>query len=284
MGTAGSYRFQVGNLECIAIHDGSELAPVQDIVRGVPPAQISQAFLERGYSPTEYVVEFNNLYIQAGQHKVLVDAGWGKGVQRRDGALLEGLQAEGISPADIDTLVITHFDADHVGGIVAADGSLVFPNAEYILLQDAWDFWHNEPLVAKWPEFLTLCGRRLLPLIRSRVKVVSAGAEFLPGLTLIPAPGHRAGHTALEIVSAGEVLFHLADVAAHPVLMEHPSWPWAFDAMPPQAAKDKALVLGQAAARQALVFGPHLPFPGVGRVTPQGDGWRWQPLAEAEPK
>jgi len=37
-------------------------------------------------------------------------------------------------------------------------------------------------------------------------------------------------------------------------------------------------LLSMAVEQQALVFGSHLPFPGVGRVVPQGAGWLWQPL------
>jgi len=280
-GTA-NYHFRVGAIECVALSDGSEVTPAEDVVRGIPSEQWRQALVERGYSPTEATVYFNCLYIQAGQHRILVDAGWGQGGERRTGTLLDRLQDEDIAPADIDTLIITHFDADHVGGIVTADNQLTFPNAGYVLLQDAWDFWSNEAIVAKWPPFLTANARKVLPLLQGRVQVVEPGAEFLPGFQLIPAPGHRPGHTAIAMASAGQTLFHLADVAGHPVLMEHPAWPWAFDAHPDQAEKDKALILDQAAARHALVFGSHLPFPGVGHVAPQGDGWRWQPLAGAE--
>ncbi len=34
-----------------------------------------------------------------------------------------------------------------------------------------------------------------------------------------------------------------------------------------------------AAAQDALVFAPHLPFPGVGRVRRQGAAWRWEPAS-----
>jgi len=41
-----------------------------------------------------------------------------------------------------------------------------------------------------------------------------------------------------------------------------------------QVEKDKFHVLNQAVAQHAQVFGPHLPFPRVGRVTPLGVEWR----------
>ncbi len=272
--------FKVGTLKCIALSDGTEIVPAESVVKDVPAERWRQALLDGGSSPTESVVYFNCLTIQSGQQRILVDAGWGRGTQRRDGTLVDCLKIEGIAPADVDFIVITHGDGDHVGGITTADNRLAFPNASYILSQEAWDFWSNEAVIARWPEPLAAFGRKTLPLIRDRVKTMTPGDEFLPGFRLVPAPGHRPGHSTLAVTSCGEHLLHLADLVGHPILMEHPAWSWRFDSKPDEAEKDKSQLLGQAAAQQALVFGSHLPFPGVGRVIPQGEGWRWQPLAE----
>jgi glyoxylase-like metal-dependent hydrolase (beta-lactamase superfamily II) len=259
-----------------AIAGGAETVPAASIVSEVPLEQWNQALLEYGYSTADSLVDFNCLYIETRLSRILVDAGWGHGTQRRDGALLGRLQAEGLTPADIDCLIITHGDGDHVGGILNADNQPVFHNATYLLLREAWDFWTSEDILAKLPEYLTGFGRHTLPLIRSRIKVVESGDEFLPGFQLLAAPGHRPGHAALAVTSAGEHLLHMADAVGHPILMEHPAWHWAFDTQPDQAEKDKRQLLDWAVSRQTLVFGAHLPFPGVGRATPQGEGWRWE--------
>jgi glyoxylase-like metal-dependent hydrolase (beta-lactamase superfamily II) len=281
MNTTENFHFTVGNLNCISISDGTERVSVESIVKDVSSEKWTQALLERGYSPADALIYyFNCLYLQVDQHRILVDAGWGRSTQRRDGALLDHLQMEGIHPADIDFIVITHGDVDHIGGITQSDGQLVYSHAQYVLSKDAWDFWSNEAVVAKWPEGLTVFGRKTLPMIRDRLKVVEPGAEFLPGFQLIPAAGHRPGHTALMITSTGEHLLHLADSVGHPILMELPAWRWSADYRPDQAEKDKSQLLNQAVVLRALVFGSHLPFPGVGHVMPQEDGWRWHPIGE----
>ena len=273
-----NYHFKVGTLQCIAISDGTDVNTAENLIKDVPAEQVRQAFLERGLSPTEIRTYFNCLYIQTDRQRVLVDAGWGQGTGRRNGALLAGLQVEGITPADINTVVITHTDFDHVAGLMTPDNQVVFANADLILSKEAWNFWTDESILAQLPEHLTVFGRKTLPIIRDQLKVVESGIEFLPGFQLISASGHRPGHAVLWITSSGEYLLHLADAVGHPLLMENPGWRWSYDANPKQAEKDRRLLLNQAVARQALGFGSHLPFPGVGRPIPQGEGWRWQPL------
>ena len=286
MNPTENYRFKVGALKCIAISDRTERFPLDTIVKNISPEQLKQALLECGCSPTENIAYYNCLYIETDQHRVLIDAGWGKDIRafggvNWSGAIVDHLQSESITPSDIDTLVITHGDADHILGIANLNNELVFPNATYILLKEAWDFWSNEANLAQLPALLTIFARKTLPLIKNRIKVVQAGIEFIPGFQLISAPGHRPGHTALAITSSGEHLLHLADTVGHPVLMEHPAWHGYADSQHDLAEKDRVRLLTQASSQQALVFGSHLPFPGVGRISRHGEGWRWQPLAQA---
>jgi glyoxylase-like metal-dependent hydrolase (beta-lactamase superfamily II) len=281
LNTNTAYPFKLGSMNAIAISDGSETVPIESVVKDVPGDLLRQALLEAGRSPTEAVVYFNCLYLQNGSHKILVDAGWGSGTQRRDGALLAQLQAEGIAPEDIDTIILTHGDVDHIGGILNRGNQLVFPNASYILLKEAWDFWSNEAIVSRWPEFLTVFSRKTLPLIRERIQVVEGGVEFLPGMRLAAAPGHRLGHTIVEIHSSGQHLIHLADCVGDELFFEHPGWHWYADFKPDQAEKNLAAVLERAADLQALVFGSHLPFPGLGRVAVEAGSWRWTPVKTA---
>ena len=189
MTDSSTYSFQLGAVKGISIADAAETYPRESFFKDVDPAVLDQALAARGLesgAPLSY--SFNILYLESNGHKILVDAGWGCGTQRLDGALLSRMRSEGIAPAEINTIIITHGDVDHMGGIVMAAGSLAFPNARYVMIKEAWEFWTNDAVVARWPAPLTVFGRELLPLIRARVDVVESGAEFLPGFALASAP------------------------------------------------------------------------------------------------
>ena len=47
----------------------------------------------------------------------------------------------GAVPEDIDTIVISHANLDHVFGTLAPDGSWVFPNARYVIGEQEWAYW-----------------------------------------------------------------------------------------------------------------------------------------------
>jgi len=108
---------------------------------------------------------------------------------------------------------------------------------------------------------------------------LSSLKEFLPGFQVIPAVGHRPDHTVLSVSSAGKRLLHLADSIIHPIMIEHAEWRWPGHSLPEQAMNDRQQLLERAAGQNALVFGSHFPFPGLGYVVQQGEGWRWQPIA-----
>jgi glyoxylase-like metal-dependent hydrolase (beta-lactamase superfamily II) len=88
------------------------------------------------------------------------------------------------------------------------------------------------------------------------------------------------GHLAVEIASGGERVLHVVNAAAEPMLnLEHPDWFLAPDLWPAQALRTRRQLFDRAAAEDLLVLTAHFAFPGLGRVTADGDRWRWTPVA-----
>ncbi|MCK4964581.1 MAG: MBL fold metallo-hydrolase [Dehalococcoidia bacterium] len=229
----------------------------------------------------EWISPYICLVVDTGKHLVLVDTG-ADGLGPDTGKLLQHLQAGGISPEDIDTVILTHGHPDHLGGNTDADGKLVFINARYIIWRDEWDFWMSEQAELKLDEHsrevLLGYARKNLPPIQSQLSLVDYEAEVLPGIQAIAAPGHTPGHMALAISSEGEQLLCVSDTVLHPIHLEQPDWYAAVDLDPVQVEVTRHRILTKAATKKALVLAFHFPFPGLGRVVQKGEVWQWQPI------
>lgn len=272
------FPFRFGAYSCQSIIDGREMRQINTLTSSVSPQILGEQLRQFGYSPTEVVVDFNILFLDTSRNLVLVDAGWGCCNPKMQGRLVSNLHDAGFKPEDVDLVVLTHGDRDHLGGLLNAEGKLVFPYASYLMSQAAWNYYRAEDTLARLPGDFTDFYNRLFPQVEEHLKLVEGETEFLPGLTLLPAPGHRPGHCAVRLTLGGRHLLHMADAVGHPILMLHPEWYWPFDSAPEQAAQTRKQLLSWASENQAMLFGAHLPFPGLGTVKPHESGWLWQPV------
>ena len=92
---------------------------------------------------------------------------------------------------------------------------------------------------------------------------------------LIPSPGHTPGHVCVMIESEGERAVITGDMSHHPFQMAHPDWSPAFDSDPAAAASVRAKLFGEWADAPILVIGTHYAAPTAGRVTRDGEAFRF---------
>ena len=278
-----SYKFKIGDFDCIVLSDGTFSYPDHSFFVNAPEESLKQVFREHNIPPGEITVPWTCLFINTGQQWVLVDTGAGAGSVPTAGKLLQNLQAEGIEPIDIDVVIITHGHPDHIGGNTDSEGRPVFPNARYVMWKDEWEFWTSEPDLTqlKVPEELKQIMRSFaaknLPPLQARLRLVDNETQILPGIRAIAAPGHTPGHMALVISSDNERLLYISDAVLHPIHLEQPDWYPAFDFAPDQAMATRRQLLNRIAAKKVLMIASHFPFPGIGHIVRKGEGWQWQP-------
>jgi glyoxylase-like metal-dependent hydrolase (beta-lactamase superfamily II) len=265
------FRFSMGDLNFAVIRDFTRMREVRELIAN-PKAEIPVEV-----PSGEEAGDYNCLLVETRGHRVLFDAGLGSRMDGAQGKLVENLGSMGLGPGDIDRLVITHADGDHIGGILDEDGEPVFPKARYVLWQGAWDYWSSAAATGDWPQDRVDFNRDTYAAIEDRLDLVEAGVEFLPGLRLEQAVGHKADHVAVRMESGGESLLHIADGAVHPLFLDFPDLYAVYDLDPAEALACKRRLLDWSAAEGALVFAPHFPFPALGRVRKAGKGWEWLP-------
>jgi glyoxylase-like metal-dependent hydrolase (beta-lactamase superfamily II) len=289
---AGSFRFEVGEFECVSVSDGAFNYPPETFFSNVPLERVEEALRERNLPTAQVMTPYTCLYIDTGEHRVLVDAGAGDlgahatrmfpGLDHSTsvtGLLLENLRAAGIEPSEIDMVIITHAHPDHVGGMLDEEERLVFSDARYFIMQEEWDFWNSDDSMAKVPTFMVDTARRNLDPLEDRLTFVGDISEIVPGVRAVATFGHTPGHMALSILSSGERLLHISDAVLYPLHLEYPEWTPVFDMVPEQASASKRRIFDLTAEENALVFAHHFPpFPNLGHVRKQEQGWRWQPI------
>ena len=100
------------------------------------------------------------------------------------------------------------------------------------------------------------------------------GAEVLPGLRARSAPGHCAGHSALEVADGDGVLLHLGDAIHDRMHVEHPEWDSHYDREAGIALATRTALLAEAEERGAVLIASHIDAPG--RIERRDDVAIWR--------
>ncbi len=271
------YRFSLGDFQCVSLCDGSMDYVLEHFVKNAPKEQV-EAYLRAHNLPADHITTpYAYLYADTGRNRILVDMGAGR-LAPSTGRLLQSMVLAGIQPGEIDSVFITHAHPDHIGGMLDEAGSLNFANAHYYIWKDEWDFWFSGD-AEKLGEFFTRTARTNLEPLAGRVTLVDHENELLPGVRMLAAPGHTPGHAVVEFTSQGQKLFYTGDTVLYPFHLERTDWLPIYDILPEKAAPSKRRIFDLAAGTGALVLGQHFPpFPNLGHIARQGEGWVWEPV------
>ncbi|MBX3246666.1 MAG: MBL fold metallo-hydrolase [Myxococcales bacterium] len=227
-----------------------------------------------------------------GTRRVLVETGIGAffppalrdryGVQEPTHVLLESLAALGLSPDDVDVVVLSHLHFDHAGGLLAAyeEGAaprLVFERARFVVGADAFarakapHARDRASFIPELPGLLERTGR--LELVEGRTsETLGAGWSFhfgeghTPGLMLPEVEGERGPIVFAGDLIPGRAWMHL------PITM-------GYDRYPERLIEEKEALLEDLLARGGRLFFTHDPEVALATVAKDERG-RFGPLAE----
>jgi glyoxylase-like metal-dependent hydrolase (beta-lactamase superfamily II) len=288
---ASFYRYKVGAVEVTVLSDGIARVPVTEaFVLNVKPDEVNKALRDAYMEPGVFVGPYNPIVLNTGSKLALVDMGTGeanyiasKGV---GGQLLANMAAAGIDPAAIDTIIISHYHGDHINGLLKADNTLAFPNAEVLVPAKEHQYWTDAGEESRSPtqriadNFKNV--HRVIghAEVMKRLRTYEYGKEVIPGVLPVATPGHTPGHTSHIVTSGSSTVYVQADVTHAPFLFaRHPGWHAFYDHDPVAAEATRRKVYDMLAAEKMTVQGFHYPFPSVAHVEKTADGYREIPVA-----
>lgn len=264
----GVNAFKAGGLDAWALKDGGmDDVPNDNKVFGVgrTPEDVAAVLQTAGLQ--KIALSIQPLLVRTGDRLVLLDAGAGFAFGEAGGRLPTSLKSAGFGPEQVTDVVISHSHGDHVAGLMKRGGELVFPNATVHMAAAEWAFLQKNAEMAP-----------LVKAITPKVKTFEPGAEIAPGVRTFAIRGHTPGHVGVDVGTGPDAIRYVGDTVHHHVIsVARPEWRVAFDTNAPTSQQSRRALLEDAATTNRRLYAVHFPFPGVGRVTKDGEGYRWAP-------
>jgi glyoxylase-like metal-dependent hydrolase (beta-lactamase superfamily II) len=197
------------------------------------------------------------------------------GVYEDNHVLLESLDQVGLSHENIDIVILSHLHFDHAGGLLTpwapdTEPNLLFPNATFIVGQDAFDR-AKSPHPRDRASFIPA----LVPLLEEsgRLELVtqSHSQTLGPDYRFIISNGHTPGLLLTEIQMPGGPVVFAADLI--------PGTPWmhlpitmGYDRFPERLIEEKSALLNELLEKQGRIFFTHDPDIAIATVAKDDRG------------
>jgi glyoxylase-like metal-dependent hydrolase (beta-lactamase superfamily II) len=266
---------KIGNADVYSLTDG-----MFRLDGGAMFGTVPRVLWERLTPPDDQnriALRINPLLIRWKGKNVLVETGMDdKGGEKfenmfaleRDESVFGGLRALGLEPGDIDLVVNTHLHFDHAGRNTDTLSQPTFRNARYVVQrQELYDATHTHER-----NRASYNAHNFAPILEAGLfDQVDGEAELLPGLRVVPMPGHNLGQQAVILESEGETLVYPADLLP---TTQHVSYPYimGYDLYPVTTLEVRKTWFPRWAETNALICPPHDPNHAWGRLRSREKG------------
>jgi glyoxylase-like metal-dependent hydrolase (beta-lactamase superfamily II) len=279
----GFYRTKLGDFEVTALFDGA----AQVDLNWLTAKKVTLDGVAKALRKDPHLLDTNDtgFLVNTGKELILVDAGAGTWFGGGSlGRLVDSLSSAGYTPEQVDRVLVTHLHSDHIGGLTTQDGRRVFPNADVFVSKAENDFWLSPVIAAKAPKemqpFFQAAQAISAPYLEAGKWHTFSDSEVITdGVRLVPLHGHTPGHTGYEFSSQGQTILFWGDTLhAQLVQLSHADTTVVFDINHTAAAALRKQLFPTLANEGALIAGPHMPFPGIGRLRKEANGYVWAPV------
>jgi len=220
--------------------------------------------LEKTIPQGNYPSAVNAFLIKTKDKNILVDTGYGT-------KLFDNLATLGVSPAQIDVVLLTHMHGDHIGGLFK-DEKIAFPNAKIYVSELEHQYWVSD--ASKNNPAQKVFDRYKDQMVFFDPVDLNEEQCLLPHIKAVKAYGHTPGHTMFLIESGKSKLLIWGDLThALDVQIAYPEVAVTYDIDPKQAIETRVATLKYVMEHNIPIVGMHVPsYSGKVKITRGEDG------------